>query len=213
MNRFKFTVFLDVDDVIHSFHEYVNGILTSLIGKRIEPGFKPSDYLYSEVHTHFGKVFESLPINWPQLVKLEPGGRDFVDSLIRRGGKIILLTSLPSVSAPARLKALARDGIRYEEIYFTHGAKKSDFINALQNKVVGPQFFVDDYSKNCLDVVENTTIRNVHCYKTPYNKEFNGRLLSLLLAASPEAKPIAENLTDMYLNVLNQIDSLLTKEA
>jgi hypothetical protein len=170
LSKFKFTVFLDVDDIIFDFHKYFAQHLREKHGVQVGDKFLPQNYDYSDVVPNFAEIFAALPVDWPARLELISGAKSMVDTLRALGGRIIMLTSLANNQVPFRLKALRETGVHFDEIYFTWGQPKSAFINQLLERAPGPLLFVDDALKNCNDVFENTPVKEALCYRTPYNR-------------------------------------------
>ena len=118
----------------------------------------------------FFKAFSEFPISWPGETDIIPGSREFLATARAAGVKIVILTSVPEKSGIYRLRQMVREGLYFDEAYFTMGHKKSEFVNTLlERHDPHTAVFIDDLAKNAIDVAENCAGVDVVTCDIPYN--------------------------------------------
>lgn len=160
MNHHVAVAYLDVDDVLLDFRRM---ILESYVTDRISKdpvdldNYVAREMSYSELVTP--DTFSSyMSRNRFRNLKAIPGAAEFTNHLKAKNVKVVLITSLDPRYGTNRILDLHEAGIYYDEMYFTLGGNKGEYVQALNKRHgVGPNLpavFVDDMAKQCLRVAE-----------------------------------------------------------
>lgn len=192
----KTIVWLDVDDVLLDFKNRHNKFLRKKYKVNIPDDYVPQTWDYLEVLKHpltFIETLRALGTNWSRNQKALPQAKEFTQKLKKAGVRVILITHIEGEQGPDRIANLVKNGITFDEIYFTMGRKKSDFMKALILKYPGCRHvFVDDKASNVIDFLKTIKESTLGVsLDLPFNqewlKEYRGKKLVL-----------TKNYLDMY---------------
>jgi hypothetical protein len=178
-------------------------------------GFVPSTFDYSGIlgSKSFTEIFASLPKNWTEEVRAYSEAANFTQALHRLGCHIVLVTHIPEEEKNSRIRALVRDRVSFDEIYFPFGTPKSSIISSLlpryetQDGTAAHSIFVDDYMKNILDVAHLPGIDKCFSLNYPFNDEF-------LASAGTHALKIsctATSPSELYKQVISHVRLLIPR--
>lgn len=152
-------VWLDVDDVLLDFKMMYNRHLKENYDIKIPHNYIPKTWHYTEIlpkKIKFGQTMETLGKRWAKNQKALEGAKDFTKQLKKMGYRVILITHIEGEQGPDRINCLMREGIHFDEIYFTMGRTKSEFaVEVVKRYPKAVNCFMDDKAENVVDFLMN----------------------------------------------------------
>lgn len=177
-------VWVDVDEVLAHFRTMFNLHLKKKFKIKVDKHFVSKDWYYSDIipaELVFKDLMDALPENWTEHQKIYPGAKEFLLKLKSMGCHIVMITHVPQEQSHYRIKNLVKNGLYFDEIYFT-GLSKTLFSEQIAKRYSGPRgqkvkhFFIDDRAKNVVEFLDN--MDNVACAVT-LNVEHNAKDINI----------------------------------
>jgi FMN phosphatase YigB (HAD superfamily) len=156
-------VWVDVDGVLLDFRSFFHKVLKEKAGIQLADDYMSPSWTWDEVlkNGQFTEIFNALPNNWTENLKVYKGASDFTHLLKKMGCHVNIITDVKGPSTIYRIKNLEKNKIFFDAIFFTHGHAKSEFITPMMDKYVDPEgnpakhIFIDDRAKNVDDFLSN----------------------------------------------------------
>jgi FMN phosphatase YigB (HAD superfamily) len=215
VSRNGITIFCDSDEILTEFHNPFNEFLRKN-GYDAPHGWIPKLYSYRDImlQEEFDRMFALFGKDWPARVPAYDGASEFLRQLKILGCHVVVVTSIPGEQGPERILNFCKHGFFYDEIFFTMGRKKSDFINAIlprySNSKGGPtkNILVDDHARNCVEFVTEVPNSVAITMQMPYGEEW--------LEKSKEDKRIkgkSKNQQEVYAATLKYVTKVLLSKV
>lgn len=170
----KIIVWLDVDDVLLDFKGKYNRHLRENYNINIKDSYIPLNWNYGEVlppKVLFKQTMKTLGRFWAGEQKALSGAKQFTQTLKKMGVKVILITHIEGEQGPNRIETLIKEGLFFDEVYFTMGRSKSDFAKQIWKRYPGYiNCFMDDKAENVIDFIHHVPQTKFGVtLKVPYN--------------------------------------------
>ena len=214
----KIVVWIDVDEVLVNFRKFFHQHLKERHSISVPDGFLPADWYYSDFFCRekFIEVMEGLPKNWASDLEILPGAVKFIKELRKHNCHIILITHLPADLAPERIKNLLSHGVYFDEIYFTFGRKKSEYVIALMeryeyNREKLSHFLIDDRAQNGYEIMKDCPSFD---YFVTLNDSYNKEAIANLKIEFDKTRFNFDSKTNvqMYSRIIAKIKETLKKK-